>query len=171
MHCSEREKRKEKKEPSTTVHPLHPDRTSMPDRVFLTQRVHHSPHLTSWAVCDLKPLPYDTEGVSQRISSNTSTPSLPRPVTFLGWKVHTHTHTHTPANSIFDGPITNLLSVPCIVAEILSHVQVKGMESLNAFKVCTFIGHFPSDDAASTAVKGFKWVIPLREKVESCMFR
>ena len=32
------------------------------------------------------------------------TPSLPQPVKFPGCKVHTH----TPANSIFDGPITNL---------------------------------------------------------------
>ena len=57
------------------------------------------------------------------------------------------------------------------MAEILSHVHVKGMESLNDFKFGTSIGHFPSDGMASMAMKGLKWVIPLREKVESCMFR
>ena len=35
------------------------------------------------------------------------TPSLPRPVKFPVWKMHTY----TPPNSIFDGPITNLLSI------------------------------------------------------------
>ena len=34
---------------------------------------------------------------------------------FLGWKVHTY----TPANSIFDGPIRNLLSILRILTEIL----------------------------------------------------
>ena len=31
-----------------------------------------------------------------------------------------------------------------------------GKKSLNGFKFCTFIGRFPSDGAASTAVKGLK---------------
>ena len=45
----------------------------------------------------------------------TVTPSLPQLVNFLGWKVHTD----MPANSIFDGPITNLLSILCVWIEIL----------------------------------------------------
>ena len=39
------------------------------------------------------------------------TPSLPQPVQFLGLKVHAH----MPPDSIFDGPIENLLSVLCIL--------------------------------------------------------
>ena len=50
------------------------------------------------------------------------TTSLPQPVKSPGWKVHTY----TPANSIFDGPITNLLSTLCILIEILSRAQAKG---------------------------------------------
>ena len=42
-------------------------------------------------------------------SAASSLPSLPQPVKFPGGKVHTY----TPANSISDGPITNLLSVLC----------------------------------------------------------
>ena len=55
-------------------------------------------------------------------------------------------YTYPPANSIFDGPITNLLSVPCILIEVLSRVQAKGAETL--------IGRFSSDGAANMAVKG-----------------
>ena len=36
-----------------------------------------------------------------------SYPRSPQPLKFPGWKVHTW----TPSNSIFDGPITNLLSI------------------------------------------------------------
>ena len=35
-------------------------------------------------------------------------------------------HLSTPAKSIFDGPITNLLSVLCILTEVLSGVHAKG---------------------------------------------
>ena len=49
------------------------------------------------------------------------TPSLPQPVKFRGWKVHTY----TPANSIFDGPITNGLSILTILIEILSWAYAK----------------------------------------------
>ena len=41
------------------------------------------------------------------------TPSLPRPVKFPGWKLHIY----TPADSIFDGSTTHLLSVLCILIE------------------------------------------------------
>ena len=40
------------------------------------------------------------------------TPSLPQPITFPSWKVHTYT---THANTIFHGPVTNLLSILCIL--------------------------------------------------------
>ena len=44
------------------------------------------------------------------------TPSLLQPVKVLGWKVHTC----KLANSFFDGPITNLLSILSTFIEILS---------------------------------------------------
>ena len=62
-------------------------------------------------------------------------------------------HTYTPSNSKFDGPITNLLSVLCIVIEILSHAHQMGEESLRDFKFGTFWS-FSSDSAAVIAVKG-----------------
>ena len=55
----------------------------------------------------------------------TLTPSLPQPVKFPGWKVHAY----TPANSIFDGFITNLLSILCSLIEFLSHALVKGKKA------------------------------------------
>ena len=76
-------------------------------------------------------------------------------------------HAYTPANSIFAGPIANLLSILCIWVEILSRAHAKGRrgggeggegggreESLNDFKFCTFVGRSPIDGAAGMAVKG-----------------
>ena len=57
-------------------------------------------------------------------------------------------HTYVPPNSIFNGPITNLLSVLCIVIEILARAHTKGAE--------TFIGRLTSDGVASMGVKGLK---------------
>ena len=56
-----------------------------------------------------------------------------------GWKVHTY----SPANSIFDGLITNLLSILCILIEVLSHARVKGKKGLHDFKFGVFTGCFP----------------------------
>ena len=60
-----------------------------------------------------------------------------------------------PADSIFDGPVTNLLSILSILIEIFScaHAKGEGGGGLNDFKVVTFIGRFPSDGVASMAVK------------------
>ena len=94
------------------------------------------------------------------------TPSLPQPVKFLGWKVNTY----IPADSIFDGPVTNLLSTLCILTEILSPAHAKGEKSLNDFKFGTFTGRFSSDGTPGMAVKGLKersispsreWSLPL----------
>ena len=64
-------------------------------------------------------------------------------------------HTFTPENSIFGGPITNLLSILHILIEILSRVHTKvGKTSFNDFIFGTFVGRFPSDSKASMAVKG-----------------
>ena len=44
----------------------------------------------------------------------------------------------------------------CILIEILSRAHGKRPQNLNDFKLDTFIGHFPSNGAASMAVKGLK---------------
>ena len=58
------------------------------------------------------------------------------------------------AHGIFDDPVTNLLSTLCILIEIFSPAHAKGEKKLNDFKFGTFTGRFPSDGAASMAVKG-----------------
>ena len=65
-------------------------------------------------------------------------------------------HSYTPAKSILDGPITNLLSILCILTEILSLTHAKGGKKRghNDFKFGTLIGRFLSDGAASIAAKG-----------------
>ena len=81
--------------------------------------------------------------------------SLPQPVKFLlGGKVHTY----TPADSIFDGPTTNLLSALCILIEILSPAHTKGEKSRNDFRFGTFTGRFPSEEHG-LAVKGLMWYL------------
>ena len=53
---------------------------------------------------------------------------------------------HTrPQKSIFDGPITNLLSVQYILIEIFSRTHEKVEKDLNDFKFGTFTGHFQND--------------------------
>ena len=80
-----------------------------------------------------------------------------------------------PADSIFCGSVTNLLSILCLFAELISRVYVTGVGvgvgwgggggevcvcvwggggKLNDFKFVTFIGLFQSDGAESMAVKG-----------------
>ena len=62
--------------------------------------------------------------------------------------------TYMRANSIFDGSITNLISIPCSSIEVLSRAYAKGRKGLINYKFDTFIDRFPSDSAASMAVKG-----------------
>ena len=62
--------------------------------------------------------------------------------------------TYMRANSIFDGSITNLISIPCISIEVLSRAYAKGRKGLINYKFGTFTDRFPSDSAASMAVKG-----------------
>ena len=66
--------------------------------------------------------------------------------------VVTGLHESCVANSTFDGPITDLLSVLCILIAVLSPAHATG-KSLNDFKFGAFIGRFPSDGVASVAVK------------------
>ena len=82
-------------------------------------------------------------------------------------KFQFHFAKYTPGNSISDGPITNIISVPCILIEVLSHAHAKGGEILNDFKFGTFIGRFPSDTLANMAVKGLWSVYRLQG---FCMF-
>ena len=65
-------------------------------------------------------------------------------------------HTYAPENSVFDGLITNLLSILCILVEVISRAYAKEVKSLNGFKFGTFIGRFPSDGAAGMTVKGLR---------------
>ena len=60
-------------------------------------------------------------------------------------------HKHTRADSLFDGPITSLLSTLCVLTEILSHGHAVEDKSMNDFKFDTFIGCFKSDGTASIA--------------------
>ena len=66
--------------------------------------------------------------------------------------VMTGLHKSCVAKSTFDGPITDLLSILCILIEVLSHPHAKG-KSLNDFKFGAFTGRFLSNGAASMAVK------------------
>ena len=69
-------------------------------------------------------------------------------------------HTDTPANSIFDGPVTTLLSILCVLVEVLSRADAKRGPSLNDVKFSTSVGRFSSDVAASSAVKGLMSLSP-----------
>ena len=64
---------------------------------------------------------------------------------------------YTRANSIFDGLITNLLSVLCILIEAFSPARAQGEKAFNNLKFGTFIGRFSNEDAASMAVNGLIW--------------
>ena len=66
---------------------------------------------------------------------------------------------YTPAASTFNCPITNLLTVLCILIQVLSRGLAIGGEkkkkkSLNDFKFGTFSGCFRHDGATNMAVKG-----------------
>ena len=75
-------------------------------------------------------------------------------------------NTYTPANSIFGGPITNLLSILCILIQVLSLAHEKGRKSLNDFKFGTFAARFPSDTMANMVMKGLIRLL-LRNKVDT----
>ena len=54
-------------------------------------------------------------------------------------------HTYTPANSVFDGPVTNLLLVLCVLVEILSRAHTKREKNHDDFQFGTVTDRFPSD--------------------------
>ena len=86
------------------------------------------------------------------------TPSLSQLVKFHRWKVHPY----TPANSIFSGTVTNLLSKHFDRKPFTSSCQRK--KGLIDFKFCTFTGRFQSDAAANIAVKGLNQSVLLYSK-------
>ena len=66
------------------------------------------------------------------------TPSLPQPVKFPAERC-----TDAPANSMFSGPVTHLLSVLCVLMELLSRASAKKRtKRLQGFKFRAFIGRF-----------------------------
>ena len=74
-----------------------------------------------------------------------------------------HFAKYTPGNSTFDCPMTNIISVLCILIEVLLHAHAKGGGGiLNDFKFGTFSGRFPNDTLANMAVKGLRSVYRLQ---------
>ena len=65
-------------------------------------------------------------------------------------------HTYTSENSIFDGHITNLPSILCILIEVLPCAHANRKKNLNDFKFGTFIGCFLSEGMVSMAAKGLR---------------
>ena len=65
-------------------------------------------------------------------------------------------------------PVTTLLSVLCVLVEVLSRARAKSGESLNGFKFGTSVSRFSSDAAASTAVKGLS-VVRTEKKGNVCI--
>ena len=55
---------------------------------------------------------------------------------------------------MFDGLVTNLLSVLCILVEILSCAHAKGEKALTISNLALLLVVFPSDGAGSMTVKG-----------------
>ena len=47
-----------------------------------------------------------------------------------------------PVDSVFDDPVTNLLSTLCILIEILSPAQAKGERIYIFFKLVQIVWHF-----------------------------
>ena len=80
-------------------------------------------------------------------------------------------HTYTPADSISDGPVTNLFSILYILVEVLSRAHVKSGKTLNDYKFGTSIGRFSSAGAASTAVKGLTPFVLSLEKATTAAVR
>ena len=93
------------------------------------------------------------------VSSWILTPSLPQPHNIPGLKsVHLHL-----CKQYICWSSKNILSVLCILIEVLSHAHLKrggggggggAFQVFKDFKSDTFTGDFPSDSMASMAVKG-----------------
>ena len=63
-------------------------------------------------------------------------------------------HPYAPANSTFDGPVANMISILCILIEVLSGAHAERRKGLNDFESCAFTGRFPDDTLTRVAVKG-----------------
>ena len=64
--------------------------------------------------------------------------------------------TQAAVPSVFDRPITDLVSIQCILIEILPRAHGKEEKGLYDFRFGAFTGHFQSDGAESMAVKGLR---------------
>ena len=64
--------------------------------------------------------------------------------------------TQAAVPSIFHNPITGLVSIQCILIEILSRAHRKEKKGLYDFRFSAFTGHFQSDGTESMAVKGLR---------------
>ena len=73
-----------------------------------------------------------------------------------------------PANRIFDGPIANLLSILCILIEIIPRAHVKGWV-LMILNLALSLVIFQATGAASMAVKGLTLLLPRLPYCLSCM--
>ena len=100
------------------------------------------------------PAASDAVQISFIFSAFLLTASLPQPVKFPARKVHPC----APENSVFDGPVTNILLVLCVLIGVLSHAHAKGRQGRNNFKFDTSLRRFPNDTLASVAVEGLKTV-------------
>ena len=96
------------------------------------------------------PAASDVVQISFIFSAFLLTSSLLQPVKFPARKVHPC----APENSVFDGPVTNILSVLCVLIGVLSHAHAKGRQCRNNLA----LRRFPNDTLASMAVKGLKTV-------------
>ena len=74
---------------------------------------------------------------------------------------------YTPPNSIFDGPITNVLSILCVLIELLSRAHMMGTKkkknSLNGFNLALYC-RLPSEGAASMTVNGLNMMHKVRSR-------
>ena len=70
------------------------------------------------------------------------------------------------SDSMFDGPVANLLLIIRILIEILSRAHAEdGKQSLHNFQIWRFsIGRFPCDGTASVAVKGLNVQMNSKER-------
>ena len=100
------------------------------ERTQLVDCVKYNYYALAFMVCTMKtPIRKDPNTWTAKNTHANLTPSLPQPVNFPAEKVHTC----TLPNSIFDGPITNLLSTLSISIQIFSRVHAKGAKKPECF--------------------------------------
>ena len=66
-------------------------------------------------------------------------------------------HTYTPADNIFGGPVTNLLSILCILIEILSRAHAKEAKKPQWFRILHFCSSSSEWQRAKHGSERVKW--------------